>query len=436
MPNLEIEFDPIKVSELVKKVEELAKAFSKVASSSTKAGTASASATAIVAKATTSKKQSPLTVFTVQQAQQAQQSGIPFRMSSVPKGKIPKVPALPKLPVPPPTFGSKLKSAFMSSRFGADGIMPLVNKVSALVGEAGTMAVAVGFASAKLVQSLHNLADASAKSTFAFNQFRTDIGSSAGTGSILRNLGGSIGLDKSNMGRLANSFQERITSDHVAMSVAGSRLGVQNMNGFFGDQDYGNQLLKAIHGLRGISNREERIRVARAVGLTDALPLLDISNRQLSKVQGDMFGGAGTANKRTSSADFISAQSRLSLAIENLVGSVGNVLAPTLTQIMNNLADNVNTLANAISTLSTLGDTTRLAFNLLTGDLKGSMEAYRDMQENQKRSTDKNTEALNRNTQMMKDGIYGIGGDRLSSALGDGSLGGEYLRRALLLGGF
>lgn len=180
---------------------------------------------------------------------------------------------------------SKISTAIRSTRFNVGGVSPLVGRsIDAalspldMLGPEGAVAKeaieAVVTASTACALALYGLAKASSDAGVAFGRTSYDLGSGPGTTGRLTALGSSLGISPSS---LANSIQSNITGGGMG-TAAGLRLGVYNLPGMFGNQDYGSQALTVIQHLRKVSDPTERLRLARAVGGSDATSLMQAAS--------------------------------------------------------------------------------------------------------------------------------------------------------------
>jgi len=339
-------------------------------------------------------------------------------------------------------FAGKIQSLIASTRIGGGGgmggAMPLVGRLTALLGE-GAEAGPIGMiaaAATAAAASIYILASKAAEAANSFSKLEFASGSQGGGAAHLRSLGNSIGMDGGAMGALAESFHNKITETGEGRAFA-TRVGITaGGHGPYGEQDYGKELLQGIEGLRSINNFTERVRVARSTGLEGALPLTKISDKQWAKVQGDAAVGKKLFDPafQEQSADFTSSLGRMSEAGENLLIALGKPLLKDMTDFFNGVADAGNNLALFLNAhpglVQGMGDMfqgVQGIFNTINRFVGGSGSA-----------ADEHTAALDRNTKANDDntsalsgapGTYGHG-PRLGSAIPSG-LGGDNLRHSL-----
>lgn len=246
--------------------------------------------------------------------------------------------------------------ALMTTRLHIGNASPLVGRSlhvfeAAGMGSAEAMAgpmLIVG-ALAAAIAGLWELAKSSAELGNNFNRLQLSTGSSTGTTANLQTLGASIGLTDDRMSSLANSLQQSITSDPMARA-AGMRLGVFNLPGMFGQQDYGKQLTTVINNLRQITNPTERLALARQLGVEAILPMAMMSNKQFSHLAPDsaIRTGLMTGQFQQESADFQAALGRVGQALQNVLIALGPTVLPMIIEFLNELADGLQTLSQFI----------------------------------------------------------------------------------------
>jgi hypothetical protein len=377
--------------------------------------------------------------------------------------KPPRIPALPK------TLGQKLQQAFMTSRVGVGGsggmqIMPLMSKLMALLPpqiQAAAMAIGAVVAVSK---AMFDLAEKTAQMGLAFDKLSLALGSSGATSAAVGAMGGAMGMSPESMAGIAEGINSKISSDSMARAVA-ARMGVQSIGGFYGQQDYGKQLLSVVDGLRSISNRAERVQAARAMGATGLLGLAELSKGQFAKTQTDgaLSSKIMTPEMQQQSADFVAATGRVGEAFNRLMMAIGKPMIAKFTQTANNVADVFNKLAEladahpdlagliekmmfpvfgAIAIIENIINATCDAYRALVaiknGDMVGATALFkksgndllgRDSAMNDLQGAiDRNTDATNALT-----GTFGRSA-RTAAAIPSG-VSGEYMRRGLIASG-
>jgi hypothetical protein len=248
------------------------------------------------------------------------------------------------------TPSQRLMSALMGTRLNIGHASPSIGQSLKALGiggaEAAPALLAIG-AVVTVATAFYKLSEQASELANTFGRFNDATGSSGAGAAQLMALGSAGGIDTAS---IAQSIQDRITSDPAGMA-AGLRLGVHNLPGPYGNQDFGQQELQVIAALRKITNVVDRLRLARAVGAEGLLPLTRLSDAQFAKSQAD-------ANVRSSimtpgflqgSADFQASLSRVGEAFKNLIAAVGQGEMQRLTGFLNNIADALNNLASWMS---------------------------------------------------------------------------------------
>lgn len=363
-----------------------------------------------------------------------------------------KPPPLPPKPGrPPKTRGQKIWQAITTSRFslgnGGGQMMPLVGRTLAALGPEGTAIAALAGGAIAAAKAVYDLANNAAQAADNFNRFRYATGSGTGTAAALAGVGGAIGMSTGALGSAASAFNARITSDPMAMAFA-SRLGVSNIPGPFGDQDFGKQLLIAVENLRKISDRTERVRMARVLGLEDFSTFASLSDKQAGFLKGDEGTKARIFDPEfeQQSADFLASAGRVSEAMLNFFTALGKPVVKQATDFLNDLASGVNYLAD----VANKNGNKILAFFELgaailrgsIGDVGGALDSFKNAMgdfmspgEALESALGENSRAMHANTKAIDalTGTFGRG-ERLGRAIPP-NLSGEALRQALELGG-
>jgi hypothetical protein len=307
---------------------------------------------------------------------------------------------------------SKLMTALMSTRFNVGNASPLVGRtLDALGVEAEAAApplIAVG-AAAAAAKALYDLAHQSVETANAFTRLSTSLGSSPGTTAQLSSIASASGLSPEQAGSVAQRIQDRISTDPIA-AAAGMRLGVFNLPGIYGNQDYGQQALTVIQHLRQIKDPNEQLRLARAVGAEDLLPAVKyMSNQDVSNLQSDA-GVTSRAFGPQMSEDaerFQVAEGRISQAIKNLAAVATDGTVERLTSAFNGIANILENVTDWLNNHKAIIDViTNAAIEMIPG--AGPLLNMGGMFDNHAKVVDDNTRATKENTQaMLQPGTYG-----------------------------
>jgi hypothetical protein len=330
---------------------------------------------------------------------------------------------------------SKIMQAIMTSRFGLGNASPLVGRTLAALGVEGNPLV---MAATGAAAALYEMTKSAAEATNSFTRMSTELGSSAVTTAQLSGIGSALGMSREQTASIAGRIQESITGSAMGRA-AGLRLGVFNLPGMFGNQDYGAQALTVIKNLQK-QNPNDRLALARQLGITDVLPLLNVSGRQMALNQhtSDIQAQLMTPEQAERAADFQAATGRVQMGIENLLNALSPSVMAKMTEMLTglgNLLDAITTwvmqnqgLINFIVNASDLiGGSSPITGSLL---LAGQGSSNADLA----RALDRNTKATEANTGVM--GTPGSYGHINRQGVVADNLSGYEIRRALDAGGY
>jgi len=308
------------------------------------------------------------------------------------------------------------------------GAAPLLGKtLEAAVGPAATRGVLAGLAplAAKLlpmgvaftvakdaVMGFYQAAQQSAEITNRLTSAQATAGGSTADVARLALMGGSAGA--------ARSFQERVTTDPMAMSAA-ARVGVRNQRGQYGSLNWSEQYLRAIENTAAVGDAQMRQKLALTLGIEQEVARytqLSAETRKRLKAQAEATGAINDPRTQAQGAEFESAQQQMSQSWENVKTAFGSLFSDDVTGVLNELADGANTLSKWIKGMRGNNRRYKTPLGALTFGLLGD-PGY-DAQAPQSRQTPlmANTVALHGNTEAM---------NRLSSTIG----GGQYSREAM-----
>lgn len=347
---------------------------------------------------------------------------------------------------------SRLTRIASSAGGGSSKVASVAGKIGSALLEGSEANPYTAAATAALAAStaIYKLADEASKASQKFETLKFATGSNGGTAARLATIGSSIGMSGEQIGGMSAALQERITTDPAAMATA-RRFGAYNIGRPYGNVDEGRNLLKVLEGIRKLSDPSDRIRTARTLGVEGASNYFNLSDQQAGKVQADAQTKSSifTPQFGQDAADFQSSVARVADSIENVIGALGKPVMKDMADWFNSLADGLNGVANWLNEhqniIKVLKDLSDASTNALVGNGKGVYDslskANDDLNSSPTDALDANTRAHQANTDAINQlnglipGIYGKGA-RLNAALGDGSMGGEYLRRGLEAGGF
>lgn len=265
-------------------------------------------------------------------------------------GAPPLPPPTPKAPKAPPGLRTSVMNAISSSRFGGDGIQPLIGRSSAvleaaglsseLAGLAGPVGIAVA-ATVELGKAIYSFSADAAKSGQELAMARYSLGSTGAQAARLQAYSRATGVD---FVGLAQGFDQRLQSDPRAAGIAG-QFGAYSVPGV--PHNEAANLLKAIEGLQRITNEEQRTRVARQLGLEAALPLTQASRGSVRQLGTDANLTASIMDPQfqKDAAEFNLAAGRVQGGWQALSGELSKSFFPIITPLLNGVADTEYSLA-------------------------------------------------------------------------------------------
>jgi hypothetical protein len=309
------------------------------------------------------------------------------------------------------SFGTKLGTLIRSSRIGdGGGLMPLVGQLLDLLGPEGALVATLGGGAIKAAQAIYQMTEASAKAAQQFASLQFSTGSTGRETGQIGALGGALGMSPAEVGGLSAQLQQAITTDPISMNEA-ARAGVNNMapRGF-GQVDEGQNLLKIADYLRSIKSDSDAIQAARRLGPVGEalLPARQMSDDQWRQVQASSATTADIngSDQLRKAANFNSASYLWKQALDNLWGAVSSGTMAGFTQFLNAAATGINNIAEVVRRNPWLQGA---LVGLTPAGVLGPGGS----------ATQKNTEALDRNTKAVNDafpGSYGHG-DNTSRAV-------------------
>ena len=350
-------------------------------------------------------------------------------------------------------IGGKLMDAIQSSRFSIGGgggqLMPLVSKVTGIAAEAlgpeiAELAGPVGLVAGAVFtagKALFELAKSAADAGVAFSSFAAQTGGFGRSGALALSIGAQGGMDAGATAGQANALQNTITGSAMGR-LMGSTLGVYNLPGMYGSQDYAQQYATAIENARKIKDPTQRLMLMRGAGIEGSFGATMTSDKQFAYAKGDaavkaqVMGGDFAKN----SLDFQDSLTRVSTSWENLMTALGKPMLKTLASDLDTLANVINRVALAMDSpaFGGKGKAATLGNGIIPGVGPGTP------------STDPNTDATNRNTKALDKlsdkipGVYGSdpqgrGAAALPEGAGYNALAisrQEYVKGGLRLGAF
>jgi|GEM_PF-4980916 len=256
------------------------------------------------------------------------------------------------------SIGAAVKAAINSSRVGGEGLLPLVSKLGGVaeavtgiagLGEiAGPVGVAIS-AAVQLGKAFYELEKSVSENVNQFAALQSSMGSFTGAAGQTASIGASVGLSPGQISGLSERIQNKITSDPYAQAYA-SGMGVSSLpRPFSGDE--GANLVKIANELAKITDPMARRRAAQALSAEELLPYANQSQGQRDKLGRDatLKTSIFDADFIQKSADFTASLGRLGEAFSNLLAAVGKPGMQLLTNVFNEIADNLNTLATVVN---------------------------------------------------------------------------------------
>ncbi len=316
-----------------------------------------------------------------------------------------------------PLLGKTLDAAIgpAATKGVLSGLAPLV-RVLGPIGVAFTVAESA-------VRAFYEAAKHSAEVTNKITSEQATAGGSSAQVSMLGFLGGNASA--------AREFNDRITSDPDSMTAA-ARVGVRNLRGQYGNQNWTAQYIKSIENTAAISNKDQRDRIARILGIEQQVArwaLLSKETQNRIKAQADLIGKMNNPESQRAAAEFDANQQLMNAALDSAKNSIGQSVMKEFTQTIITIADTANEVVAFVKRFSESTKGVRDAINLLPGGqiiktilgqdsyLTPGRNAQRRAQAQADGTAPKspmmsNTQALHANTEAM---------NRLNSSIGGGA---------------
>lgn len=236
-----------------------------------------------------------------------------------------------------------------TTRLNLGPISPLVNRLGAANPALG-MGVGIAGLAMEGVKLLGEAARMAAQglgeATAAAHGFGTARSLSGGTTEQIASLR-SFGLSGDQINSLSGSFRNRLATDPLAMAAAG-QLGINpQLARPYGPQNEAQFLVKAIEGLRGIQNEEERLRIARMTGLESLLDLAKVSGHVFQAMKRDAQIAATVFDERTvqHARDFSAEIGRVNTSLENVKVAWADTISPQASQVADFTTNLLNNIA-------------------------------------------------------------------------------------------
>ena len=249
---------------------------------------------------------------------------------------------------------------------GMGGVTSAIGKLPPQVMAAGAALAAVAGVAVvvyKVGETLAKMQLESAKLTQAFSDARVKLGGSSLDAGRAQGLARITGVEA---GGAARAFNDRITSDPMAMGMA-AQLGISNMPGPFGKRDFGKQYMQAVERISKIQDDDMRARMAQVLGIEQEVnryTLLAPNGKGTKGSQAlDRMKRFGQTTSRVNNPEAERRAAELSAAVdneaqarENLKTAWGNLAQDFLpfTVMINKFADFENAMANGTTNLQSI----------------------------------------------------------------------------------
>ncbi len=288
----------------------------------------------------------------------------------------------------PPSRTDKIGQAFLSTRFGQNGVEPLIGRAAAalginttaLAGMVGKLAGPIGLAitAVMAVKGAFDLAaDSAQRITTKFTDVRSSTGASTLGAAQLGMIAGFTGVDAPGAAR---AFHQRIATDPVAMgfaAMAGVRAGAP---GPFGPTDQSASYRQAIERVSGISNGDDRIRTARALGIEQEVgrySLLSPEMRSRMERTSQVSAQINDSGAQQRGAEMVAAMERAGQSTQNVKDAFGNLMGGRFIDFLNAYSDIADQTALQVNSLSGLvyGSAKKPGSSYGSGGSDGALES-------------------------------------------------------------
>lgn len=372
-----------------------------------------------------------------------------------------------------PRFSDRISRAVLSTRFNVGGqnvgVSPLVGQSLGAVGLRGGAAagVAVGLlgvvaAMAAATAALRTFVRAARDGAEALRETAAAAAVTGGNAGNLARLE-ALGLSPQTIQQLSAAVAGAASGGGYG-TVAAARAGLNIMPGPHGALNQAEQLQKGIEYVAGLSRWEDRLREARMLGLDGIISTIEALRRNRAAYDADAQARAAVADPAT-----LQAAADLGFSLERVKGSFVTLLQALAKPFLKDAAAAFNTVADGLrevaqfvnqnpaliralvqplrhffdfalwgakqliaglEMITVLPAGTLKNFEATVASIAQRWEEHRKRLDQQHQSAvDRNTAALNANSQLLKAGTYG-GGPRTQGAI-PRHLSGELLRQAI-----
>lgn len=222
---------------------------------------------------------------------------------------------------------------------GGAGVLGALGSVAAMAGPVGLVVAGLELAKFTVDAFIAGLKASVAELT----TFRDNLNRTGGTQGDVAKLT-AFGLGDQ-AGSLAANLRQRLSSDPTAMAM-GARIGLgPRVGGAFGKVNEADDLVRAIEGLRRISDRGERTRIARATGTEDLLKVADVSEGVFAQMKEDAqaLGRVMDPRGAQSAVDLAAQWGRAQQMFKAGLTSFFKPIMPVLSAVIGNITNYMRT---------------------------------------------------------------------------------------------
>lgn len=317
--------------------------------------------------------------------------GVPSPAFSAPKGTA--------------SFGQRLNTFIRSTRFGgggAGGLSPLVGRAMDLFGGGGIGGAAgaagaaiMGLAAACKIAS-DRLMDLAGARNFG--------GGSVASANKAARIGSIVGMSGTDMGQMAQSVMGNIADGGTAATYA-MRYGVRAVPGMGDSSNKMDRFLNLVKGIAEDPNEEMARRTAQGLGMEQFLGLRDLSPETRQRIFKKMKDGPNQDDVKVA-AEFNAQLKLIGDSFKNIAVKFAKPFIDILSSILGFISRIVDFVADNWNGGKHAMQPPQVA------------RAIEEAEKSQKSAIDRNTDALNENTNAVKlqAGVHG-GGERARNAV-------------------
>lgn len=289
-------------------------------------------------------------------------------------------------------------NALMTSRFGANGLMPLVGQVVKMLPPEFRLIAAEAIAAIELAKKALEVQT-------EYQQLYASGGGTASQAMAVGNVNAALGQDISGVGRnLSSGFGPLVAA----------KAGVNPMGGPFGDMDYNKKTLKVLELIAKQTSFTEARRIAEMTGTPELANFA-----LLSKVtQNQLIAQGASGENDTGMRAWADLKAQISIGWNSLMKQVLVVATPfiqiadivlKLSNGLTSVIEIINPVTHAFKFLASALDQVNRFFDWLAGLFGNKNDEHKD-------AINENTNAINNLNKSINQGIYG-GGARAQNAI-------------------